>query len=541
MSTLSTHGAIALSTTQGEEQRAALEARARGEVVVKSANQTMKQAKAASIRGAKEALEHLDSGQSDTEDEVINEVEKQLRRLLQPPTFAGATPSTPFRIATLVNNELAEHNQAYLFCEATAKPLLEKWFSEHPTDVFTAATRDSLIHEATMQRLSSMSVADRRDVIDAFSYFGVISPKDRMELFGQHADSASAAPLLPAITEAKEAESENASVGAASSHASLVEAMQTAALSTSNTNEQFVEVLHDGLSPEYHAEQRAAAAEAELAALRAHVAAQQPLPSHQQNIEQQVAQLHQRAQARPEAADPFVRQQLENIHHNALAQPEQMTGSSPAFVAVMQQRTTKNFEQHIAANFQSNIVGPQQQEIDRLRSEVARLSGVLQPSDPRYQMIHRETMARFAKPGGKKLFDRRRLKFITLRKMLTEKEQMVATLLEEIGEVRLNCILYADQVDRDSMQRVDIGSDQQARVQRWEEEEARRQAAKEERIRGDQEPIDRRKQQRSTPMGTRHADEFLPAQLRAAAYQAPGAYGANFSVVDEDMIDDADV
>ena len=82
------------------------------------------------------------TGQKDT---ALRNVEKQLQRLLSPPLFIGATPSTPFRIATLVDNEIRLHASLYIAIEHHARPLLADWFAAHPADVLQQRARDVLV------------------------------------------------------------------------------------------------------------------------------------------------------------------------------------------------------------------------------------------------------------------------------------------------------------------------------------------------------------------------------------------------------------
>ena len=96
-------------------------------------------------------LRDMDKKEAGEHTSDIGEVRAQLQRLLQPPLFVGATPATPFRIATLVNNEIAEHQQIWnsdmLGAGDYYRKALERWFAEHPIDLFTPAARRGVFEE----------------------------------------------------------------------------------------------------------------------------------------------------------------------------------------------------------------------------------------------------------------------------------------------------------------------------------------------------------------------------------------------------------
>ena len=162
------------------------------------------------------------------------------------------------------------------------------------------------------------------------------------------------------------------------------------------------------------------------------------------------------------------------------------------------------------------------------RVQVSRLSGVLLPDDPEYSAIVREARARFAKPGGEKLFQKREAKLTRLAGDLQSKEFLVSTLLREISTLRLQCVLYAGQVDLDKQQMGSIVQDKEQRVDRWEEQERERQRLKAERIAREQQRMQQQQQQRQQAIPLTHFNRFLPPQLQqhAPAPFAPAPFAA---------------
>jgi hypothetical protein len=194
-------------------------------------------------------------------------------------------------------------------------------------------------------------------------------------------------------------------------------------------------------------------------------------------------------------------------------------GTSPAAGVNLPYAQVKAFLTH---RFESSIINPLQQQVDMLRAERDRLCGVLNPSDPICMEIVSEAQARFTKPGSIKLFDKRRLKMIDLRKQLAHKEQMMATLLPEIAELRVSCALYRAQVDKDNIQRGEVKADKRAMQLRWEEDAARRQKAKEDKLERDSAKVRNVKQ--PVQLSAYYSEEFLPAHMRSAQQPAAAAY-----------------
>ena len=204
-------------------------------------------------------------------------------------------------------------------------------------------------------------------------------------------------------------------------------------------------------------------------------------------------------------------------------------GDSPAANYKATWTEFKNFVQTsapAAQRFKSHIIGAQQQEVDALRAQVARLSGILQPNDPEYVEIVREARARFAKPAGPKMFAKRRAKLKTMEGNLNAMEENVGELLSSISALRLNCMLYAGQVEKDDAQAGEIGEEKNLRASRWEEQDAERKRLKDERIKRNQEKRnkERAREQQQLGIAAEHFNRFLPANMRpppAPAANAP--------------------
>ncbi len=614
---------------------------------------------------AASAITHDDQGEH-TYTEAIDEVTAQLHRLLQPPIFVGATPATPFRIATLVNNELAEHSHVWRSIADDALPVLEKWFAEHPSDVFTTQWRrvallatallgsydpytaddevatllrhvarkyDMDEHEPhcssehdhshigritaeDVARIATLTganpalqiVVDARVANDAFSALAAATLKqihqNRADKHA-HASAVSLPPvaeessvagssLAPSLIEAvvgahidespalspglasrqqqaqldtyaaaRDLEMEQAEARAAAAEAKVAAAMKEAEARAASAEARLRDIeaadqaraaaeaaqhsrIHSAALAEQHRIlQEAARQEAELTAQR--------LQYQQRNQEQQqlVAQQQQQAALQQEQQMAFEmrnvgapshahieqqrRLQAQQAHARALdarlgsAEEEhkqhgqllgahglrpgqvhwQGPGTSPAAGVNLPYGIARDF---VATRLQNTVIAPLQQQVDGLRAERDRLCGVLHPEDPAAVALVREAQARFSKPGGIKLFDRRRLKMVDLRKQLVSKEQMLATLIEEIGELRINCALYRAQVDKDNVARGEVKDERHDRTGRWEEEAARRQRAKEEKLARDAAKVNAVKQpvQLSSYMS-----EFLPEHMRA--------------------------
>ena len=193
--------------------------------------------------------------------------------------------------------------------------------------------------------------------------------------------------------------------------------------------------------------------------------------------------------------------------------PQQQHQQSPAAHINVPYGQAKEFLSH---RFQSTIISPMQQEIDALRAQVDRLSGVLRPSDPAYQEIVREALARFGKPGSIKLFDRRRVKLTQIKRDLEAKEIQIGALLEEVASLRLNAALYAQRCDIDDELRGEKREEKNDRVGRWEEDAAARDKAARDRVARDQKKLDRRAQPRASASLDRYAAAFAPPQYAAA-------------------------
>ena len=474
-----------------------------------------------SVCRAVQALEEMDSAGK------LTQLEQQLHALLQPPLFIGATPATPFRIATLVNNEIAEHGHRYCTgrmrhnISAMARPFLEQWFAEHPADVFTARARQEII-SATLQLHQQEHQKVRHSI--------------RL-LLDQHAHSASAVSVLSSVAE------ESSEAG------SSVAPSLIAGVAGARIHESSAAAPADVLIRQQHAQldtieqQQARAREEELANLQARIRqmeeaeqaraaadAQQQARinagalAEQQRILQEAQQQEMKMQS--------IRQRYAQRNQEQLHVPANMPhpagpqfGASPAANVTGTYGDFKQFmlsSNPAAQRFQSRLVSPLQQQVDALRAERDRLCGVLHPDDPIAVELVREAHARFAKPGGKKLFDKRRQKMIDLRKQLAAKEDLLGTLLEEIAELRINCALYRAQVDIDNVARSEGKDERTERTTRWEEEAARRQRAREEKLAREEAKT---KKTRQAVQLSSYMNEFLPAHMRPAAAPGP-SYGA---------------
>jgi hypothetical protein len=189
---------------------------------------------------------------------------------------------------------------------------------------------------------------------------------------------------------------------------------------------------------------------------------------------------------------------------------------------------------------QSNIITPLQKEVDGLRAQNARLQGILLEGDPRRDKIIREAQARFNKPAGPKMWDKRKLKLKTLKYELESKEAQVATLLEEIAKVRIECALYAQQVDYEEGLRDETHREHEYRVRRWEEENKHRIQMQEERLEREQ----RKQARRRAPeraLDPRYMEAFIPASAASSSSGYSGYSGYRRSRAEEDDIDDRDV
>lgn len=484
--------------------------------------------RAASARAAGQ-LDH------DLDGEQLQTISNALHSLLRPPVFTGGTPATPFRVPALVNNELAQHHHLYHFCERSARPLLEKWFSENECDLFNEATRRAISVTAMRQHIAPMSFTAQTKVIgsalaalvyavgqqEAIALFDLwlaaLPPSDAEKLQLRvlvlirkiRPDLALSSPVPsvsdageeavvtglhhPIMEEATAAEEERDDLQSqASSQPSLVAAMQSSNLGSDVMQAQMEQ----------------------MAQMQAQMQAQQA----------QMAQMQAQMQAATQAAAAQAAQQATEVASQRAAQAAAPVwhgaGSSPPLGMMVQYGQAKHF---LHARYEANIIQPQQREIDHLRAEVARLSGELLPTDPRYHEIVREANARFSKPGGIKLFLKRKQKLIDLKKQLQSKEELVASLIHELGEIRLNCALYTQQLEHDAAAMTYIENDRRDRVARMEAEEERRMKAKEERLEREKEKVDRARKQRSRP------DQAVKPEILAAFMPAARSRPASAS------------
>lgn len=183
------------------------------------------------------------------------------------------------------------------------------------------------------------------------------------------------------------------------------------------------------------------------------------------------------------------------------------SSSSPAFQTVMNQGTTRNLLQQ----YRSHIISEEQTRIDQLNAQVARLSGVHLPGDSRYMAIHREASAKFSQAGGQRVFERRRLKLERLESDLRKKELEVSSLLNEIADIRLKCVLYAHQVRVDNARRGEMDEERHQRVKQIEAENKARLAKKQKRIEQQQRELERSSR---LALPASSSNDYMPAHMR---------------------------
>ena len=77
-------------------------------------------------------------------------LEQQLAPIVTIPLFEGQTPATPFRIAVHIDIELSQHASVYKHgrLHQFARPLLERWFAEHPSDPLPQSVRMAIAAQA---------------------------------------------------------------------------------------------------------------------------------------------------------------------------------------------------------------------------------------------------------------------------------------------------------------------------------------------------------------------------------------------------------
>jgi len=81
-------------------------------------------------------------------------LEQQLAPIVTIPLFEGQTPATPFRIAVHIDIKLSQHASVYQYGRLRqstaqfARPLLERWFAEHPSDPLPQSVRMAIAAQA---------------------------------------------------------------------------------------------------------------------------------------------------------------------------------------------------------------------------------------------------------------------------------------------------------------------------------------------------------------------------------------------------------
>jgi hypothetical protein len=501
------------------------------------------------ITRAKARLAKMTQSSAAASGQSLAHIKQQLQRALVRPQIVGATPSTPYAIAMRVAEELEKHSTLYRHIEHHARPLLQKWFEQHPTDMLQQRHREMICkiirHNPQhlkeedlrlMTRMHDAMLAMLENWDQAFQPAGLIVPKEAQQARDAHFVSAPAVPFFVSVAEDASDVASHGD-GAQGTVGSLVEDMKQAHVAGDTDPLQLRDEVVD--QQQQFEEQRAqlAAQQQQLAEQQRRMdeqRAQMLQQQQQQQQQQQRAQMMQQQASlmppiiQPMAASSGVLLGAHNIPHPHINMP--LFDGSPAPHALVQYGAVK-------AKFVPRIM-QHQVEIDSLRAQVMRLSGVLPESDPRHQAIVREVRARFGKPAGPKMFDRRRAKLKKMRGELESMEETVTAMLQGVAELRLNCALYAAQVDIDNRQINYISEERTARVERWEEEEQRLQKQREDRIRRDQEAAARKR----TPVtfANQYAAQFLPAHLQgfAAAATPPQQRG---NAMEDNEIDDDDV
>lgn len=390
----------------------------------------------------------------------LNAIRQQLHSALAPPLFTGATPATPFRIATLVAFELDSHEVFYRLdgedgfeWRHYTRALLHQWFSEHPAEALTQELR-AAIHSLANDNQTSYTDAElaqkcadpyneeaerihataQKERTDAY-VMPVVAPSVLLRVSELKADGsdASVASLPSAVSVA------GASV-ARSEPLSAIDALQRLAPAAENTGiaEEIVERagLINNNGEQQQAQQIAAIEQrAQQMQQAMQQQMQQQIVAMQQQMLQQQAQLQQQQQqlraqpAAPIAIPAGPAPLLAQVLAAAAAAPQQQPGvmfnalPPPVAASVAASSPPANFQttygeakEFLTKRFESKIITPQQQELDRLRAENMRLQGILHPSDPRRQEIIDYINAKFGKPAGPKIFDKRRDKTLALRK-----------------------------------------------------------------------------------------------------------------------------
>lgn len=226
------------------------------------------------------------------------------------------------------------------------------------------------------------------------------------------------------------------------------------------------------------------------------------------------------------------------IGAGALPHPPPVHGASPAASANVLYGEAKAY---LTNKFQSTMINPLQLEIARLNALLRYYQGEPDMNDPKVQDEIRAAQERFRKPGGKKLFERRADKFKGLKASLERREASVAVLLPEIANLRLNCRLYYEQVEKDKMLLDETEDQKRERTDRWKEDNDRREQAKRDRLQRDQNRINRHMQIAAPAAPAKFADLFQPAAapvFGAAPRPVPRAAAADD---DDESVDDADV
>jgi len=102
--------------------------------------------------------------------------------------------------------------------------------------------------------------------------------------------------------------------------------------------------------------------------------------------------------------------------------------------------------------------------------------------------------------------------------------------------LRLNCALYAQQVENDMISRGESMADKRDRIDKWEDEASRRQQARRDKIQADQQKLERASRP-PQQLSERHSSKYMPQGF----YSAASSRATSSNRRDEDDIDDDQV
>ena len=336
----------------------------------------------------------------------LGEVADQLRRLLSPPLFVGATPSTPFRIATLVNTTLAEHSALFSFCEKPARLLLEKWFAEHPADVMQADARREISIAAMQSQLGTLSFTAKTHIlgpalaaivhtqgtaaaIELFCMWTEALPADEGDKLRERVRR-----LLPPAEQPSRQQADLSSLAGAPLEPRLAPSSSTSSFASS-------------------------ASDAPASSLPSVTAA---FGMAALGSSMSVAPTVARTRAKP-------------------------LGASPAAGVNMSYAEAK---QIVLQRHQRSTIEPLERRINQLLTDVAVLEGNFHPASEEYKNIVMKARTQFAMEKSESNMDRRREQLATHQGNLSKRIHELNKIRRKVAEERLLCDLLVGQVKRDN-------------------------------------------------------------------------------------------